>query len=57
MDCLKIIYGRTRLEQLEELRLEYIKFIEYDFEDKDDLLQGMIEFQKRKDECVLEGMV
>ena len=30
--------------------LEYIRFREDDFEDKDDLLQAMIEFQRRKEE-------
>ena len=50
IDCLVIRYGRTRLETLEELVTDYIKFREDDYEDDDDLLQVMLEFQRRKEE-------
>ena len=38
------------LKLLEELVSEYIRFGEDDFEDEDDLLQAMIEFQRGKEE-------
>ena len=37
IDCLEIRYGGTRLEKLEELVTDYIKFRENDYEDEDDL--------------------
>ena len=49
-DGLEIRYGWTRLERLEELVSEYIKFRVEDYEDEDDLLQVMLEFQRRKEE-------
>ena len=42
VDCLKERFGRTRLEQIEELVLEYIKFRNDDYDY--DLLQAMVEF-------------
>ena len=48
IDCLGIRYGQTRLEKLEELVTDYIKFMEDDFEDENDSLQMMLEFQRRR---------
>ena len=50
IDCLEIRYGQTRLEKLEELLTGYVKFREDDYDDEDDLLQVMLEFQRRKEE-------
>ena len=43
-------YGRTRLEKLEELVLELMKFIEENYEDEGDFIHAMKEFQRRKEE-------
>ena len=48
IDCLEIRYGRTRLEKFEELVTDYMNFREHYYKDKDDLLQVMLEFQRRK---------
>ena len=37
-------FGRTRLKQIEELVLEYMRFRYNDYENEDDLLQAMVEF-------------
>ena len=50
IECLEIRYGWTRLEKLEELVFEWINFREDNYDDEDDLLQAMIEFQRRKEE-------
>ena len=50
VDCLKERFWRTRLEQIKVLVLEYIKFKDDDYENEYDLLQAMIEFQRRKEE-------
>ena len=50
MECLETRYRRTRLEKLEELVSEWMKFLEDDYENEDDLLQAMIELQRRKEE-------
>ena len=41
---MEISYRQTRVEKLEELVSDYIKFREDDYEDEDDLLQMMLEF-------------
>ena len=38
------------MEKLEELVTDYVKFREDDYENEDDLLQVMLEFQRRKEE-------
>ena len=43
IECLETWYGRTRLEKLEELVSEWMKFWEDNYEDEDDHLQAMIE--------------
>ena len=44
----------TRLERLEESVTYHIKFREDDYKDEDDLLQVMLEFQRRKEELKVE---
>ena len=46
--CLKTRYGRTRLEKIEELVSKLMSFRYDDFDDEDDLLQVMVEIQRRK---------
>ena len=53
LECLQIRYGRTRLEKLEQLVSEWLKFNDDDYDDKDDLLQAMKELWKRKEELNL----
>ena len=43
-DCFKERFERTRLEQMEELLSEYIKFRDNDYDKEDDLLQAMVNF-------------
>ena len=46
--CLEEIYGRTKLEKLEELVLDWIGFIEGKYQDEDNFLHAMEELQRRK---------
>ena len=48
--CLEDRYGRTRLEKIEELVLDWIKFNENDYDDEGDLLHAMEEIERRKDD-------
>ena len=50
IECWKTHYGRTRLEKLDELVSEWMMFWDDNYDDKDDLLQEMIEIQRRKEE-------
>ena len=49
IECLESSNGRTRLEKLEELISEWMKFWKDDYDDEDGLLQAMIEHQRRKE--------
>ena len=46
--CLEDIYGRTLLEKIEELVLDWIKFNENDYDDEVDFLHAMEEIERRK---------
>ena len=48
--CLKYRYGRTRLEKIEELVLDWIKFNENDYDDEGDFLYAMEEKERRKED-------
>ena len=47
--CLEDRYGRTRLENVEELVLGWIKFIENDYVDERDFLYAMEDIERRKE--------
>ena len=53
IDCLDIRYGWTRLEKLGELVTDYIKSRKDDYKDEGDLLQVILEFQRRKEELMI----
>ena len=48
--CLEERYGRTRLEKMEELVLDWIGFRDDDYEDEGDFLHAMEELQRRKED-------
>ena len=48
--CLEEIYGRTRLEKMEELVLDWIGFRDDDYEDEYNFLHAMEELQRRKED-------
>ena len=48
--CLEDRYGRTRLEKLEELVVDWMRFKVDDYEEEGDFLHAMEEIQRRKKE-------
>ena len=48
--CLENTYGRTRLEKIEELVLDCIKFNENDYNDERDFLHAMEDIERRKED-------
>ena len=46
---MKTCYGRTGLEKIEELVIKWMNFRDDDFDDENNLLQAMLEIQRRKD--------
>ena len=49
VECLEIRYDRGWLEKLEKVVLEWIEFREDDYDHENDLLQAIIEFQRKKE--------
>ena len=48
--CLEDRYGRTRLEKLEELVVDWMRFKVDDYEEEGDFLNALEDIQKRKKE-------
>lgn len=49
VECLEIRYDRGWLEKLEKVVLEWIEFREDDYDHENDVLQAIIEFQRKKE--------
>ena len=49
VECLEIRYDRGWLEKLEKVVLEWIEFREDDYDHENDVLQAIIEIQRKKE--------